>query len=129
MSSQFFIGRELNPPFPISFPFSTAHMDLKSFNELRPGLILWLLVDISCACAQHVKLSALTNSTEKVALGITDSMWLVLVFQGWYIFDGLYNEVCLSISVLSIQLLSFVRSRLSLVLWISLPTVSASCWE
>lgn len=24
---------------------------------------------------------------------ITDSMWLVQVFQGWYVADGLYNEV------------------------------------
>jgi hypothetical protein len=24
---------------------------------------------------------------------ITDSMWLVLAFQGWYVADGLYNEV------------------------------------
>lgn len=24
---------------------------------------------------------------------ITDSMWLVLAFQGWYVVDALYNEV------------------------------------
>ena len=25
---------------------------------------------------------------------VTDSMWLVLAFQGWYVVDALYNEVC-----------------------------------
>ena len=24
---------------------------------------------------------------------VTDSMWLVLAFQSWYVADGLYNEV------------------------------------
>lgn len=72
---QFFIGRELNP--------SIGSFDLKSFNELRPGLILWVLVDISMACEQATRRSG----------GITDSMWLVLLFQGWYVADGLYNEV------------------------------------
>ena len=24
---------------------------------------------------------------------VTDSMWLVLAFQGWYVADALYNEV------------------------------------
>jgi delta14-sterol reductase len=26
--------------------------------------------------------------------GITDSMWLVLASQAWYVADALYNEVC-----------------------------------
>lgn len=25
---------------------------------------------------------------------VTDSMWLVLFFQSFYVADGLYNEVC-----------------------------------
>ncbi|KAK7682434.1 hypothetical protein QCA50_014639 [Cerrena zonata] len=37
-----FIGRELNP--------SIGSFDLKSFTELRPGLMLWALEDISMAC-------------------------------------------------------------------------------
>ncbi|KAI1790133.1 ERG4/ERG24 ergosterol biosynthesis protein [Ganoderma leucocontextum] len=61
-----FIGRELNP--------SIGSFDLKSFNELRPGLIL----------GQAVRRGSLAN--------ITDSMWLVLVFQGWYTLDAVYNE-------------------------------------
>ncbi|KAI0667606.1 ERG4/ERG24 ergosterol biosynthesis protein [Trametes maxima] len=72
----FYIGRELNP--------SIGSLDLKSFNELRPGLILWAVIDIAMACEQAVRRGGLAN--------VTDSMWLVLAFQGWYVFDALYNE-------------------------------------
>ncbi|KAN0079912.1 Ergosterol biosynthesis ERG4/ERG24 [Tylopilus felleus] len=72
----FYIGRELNP--------SIGSFDIKSFNELRPGLILWVLIDISMVCAQAVRRGGWEN--------VTWSMWLVLVFQGFYVADGLYNE-------------------------------------
>ncbi|KAF9448326.1 ERG4/ERG24 ergosterol biosynthesis protein [Macrolepiota fuliginosa MF-IS2] len=75
----FFIGRELNP--------SIGSFDIKSFNELRPGLILWVLINISMACEQAVRRGGLAN--------VTDSMWLVLAFQFWYVADGLYNEPAL----------------------------------
>ncbi|KAI0061657.1 ERG4/ERG24 ergosterol biosynthesis protein [Artomyces pyxidatus] len=70
----FYIGRELNP--------TVGSLDVKSFNELRPGLILWLLIDISMACEQATRLGG----------RITDSMGLVLFFQILYIIDALYNE-------------------------------------
>ncbi|KAI0311507.1 ERG4/ERG24 ergosterol biosynthesis protein [Amylostereum chailletii] len=70
----FYIGRELNP--------TVGSLDIKSFNELRPGLILWLLIDISMACEQATRLGG----------RITDSMVLVLLFQGIYVLDALYNE-------------------------------------
>ncbi|THV07352.1 ERG4/ERG24 ergosterol biosynthesis protein [Dendrothele bispora CBS 962.96] len=72
----FYIGRELNP--------SIGSFDIKSFNELRPGLILWALIDISMACEQAVRRGGFAN--------VTDSMWLVLLFQIGYVGDGLYNE-------------------------------------
>ncbi|KAK7463541.1 erg24, C-14 sterol reductase [Stygiomarasmius scandens] len=72
----FYIGRELNP--------SIGSFDIKSFNELRPGLILWALIDISMACEQAVRRGGFAN--------VTDSMWLVLLFQIGYVADGLYNE-------------------------------------
>ncbi|KAK2463498.1 hypothetical protein APHAL10511_004584 [Amanita phalloides] len=75
----FFIGRELNP--------SIGSLDIKSFNELRPGLILWVLVNISMACEQAVRRGGFDK--------ITDSMWLVLAFQTWYVTDSLYNEPAL----------------------------------
>ncbi|KAF8643242.1 hypothetical protein AX16_009131 [Volvariella volvacea WC 439] len=75
----FYIGRELNP--------SIGWLDLKTFNELRPSLILWVLINISMACEQAVRRGGLDQ--------ITDSMWLVLAFHGWYVADGLYNEPAL----------------------------------
>lgn len=72
---KFYIGRELNP--------TVGSLDIKCFNELRPGMILWLLIDISMACAQATRLGG----------RITDSMILVLFFQGLYIMDAIYNEV------------------------------------
>ncbi|KAF9221728.1 ERG4/ERG24 ergosterol biosynthesis protein [Gyrodon lividus] len=72
----FYIGRELNP--------SIGSFDVKSFNELRPGLILWVLIDISMVCEQAMRRSGWEN--------VTWSMWLVLAFQAFYVADGLYNE-------------------------------------
>ncbi|KAL1724466.1 ergosterol biosynthesis ERG4/ERG24 [Schizophyllum commune] len=72
----FFIGRELNP--------SIGSFDIKSFNELRPGLILWMLIDISMVCEQAVRRGGFDK--------VTDSMWLVLAFHCWYVMDSLYNE-------------------------------------
>ncbi|UZJ56770.1 hypothetical protein CBS101457_006090 [Exobasidium rhododendri] len=72
-----FIGRELNPRI--------GSLDIKTFNELRPGLILWVLLDISCACHQFVTLKG----------RITDSMILVVAFQSWYVVDALFNEAAI----------------------------------
>ncbi|KAH0834081.1 ERG4/ERG24 ergosterol biosynthesis protein [Lanmaoa asiatica] len=80
---QFYIGRELNP--------SISSFDIKSFNELRPGLILWVLVDISMVCVQAVRRGGWEN--------VTWSMWLVLAFQAFYVTDGLYNEVSVTLGV------------------------------
>jgi hypothetical protein len=46
-------------------------------------MILWLLINISMACAQATRIGG----------RVTDSMVLVLFFQGLYIMDALYNEV------------------------------------
>ncbi|CAA7268182.1 unnamed protein product [Cyclocybe aegerita] len=74
-----YIGRELNPRI--------GSFDIKTFNELRPGLILWVLINISMVCEQATRRGGFAN--------VTDSMWLVLVFQTWYVADGLYNEPAL----------------------------------
>lgn len=74
LSLQFFIGRELNP--------TVGSLDIKSFNELRPGMILWQLILVSMACEQATRRGG----------RITDSMGLVLGFQSLYIADALYNE-------------------------------------
>ncbi|KAJ7171741.1 ERG4/ERG24 ergosterol biosynthesis protein [Mycena crocata] len=72
----FFVGRELNP--------AIGSFDVKTFNELRPGMILWALVDISMVCEQATRRGGFGN--------VTDSLWLILFFQGGYIADALYNE-------------------------------------
>jgi Ergosterol biosynthesis ERG4/ERG24 family len=92
---QWFIGRELNP--------RVGTFDIKTFNEMRPGLILWFLIDISMAAKQYVeigKLSSFAGSTSDLKPGpqhasgrITDSMVLVVTFQSFYVFDALYFEV------------------------------------
>jgi len=69
---------------------SIGSFDIKTFNELRPGLILWVLINISMLCEQATRRGGIAN--------VTDSMWLVLAFQGWYVADGLYNEVCQIVS-------------------------------
>ena len=74
---KWFIGRELNP--------SIGSFDIKSFNELRPGLILWVLVNISMVCEQATRRGGFDK--------VTDSIWLIVAFQTWYVADGLYNEV------------------------------------
>ena len=68
-----FIGRELNPRI--------GEFDIKTFNELRPGLILWALLDISCVCHQYTKFG-----------WVSDSIVLVTLFHVWYIVDSLINE-------------------------------------
>ncbi|KAJ7104055.1 ERG4/ERG24 ergosterol biosynthesis protein [Mycena belliarum] len=73
----FYIGRELNP-------FSYGTFDLKTFNELRPGLILWVLIDVSMVCEQATRRGGFSQ--------VTDSMWLTLIFQTIYVADGLYFE-------------------------------------
>ncbi|KAI5452505.1 erg24, C-14 sterol reductase [Naganishia albida] len=75
----FWMGRPLNPT-----PASAPDFDIKSFNELRPGMILWWVLDLSCLCEQSIRLGGLHK--------VTASMWLVLLMHGVYIFDALYNE-------------------------------------
>ncbi|WFD34125.1 Delta(14)-sterol reductase [Malassezia cuniculi] len=68
-----FIGRELNPRIGL--------FDIKTFNELRPGLILWILLDISCLCYQYVRHGF-----------VSDSMIVVVLCHTWYVLDSLVNE-------------------------------------
>ncbi len=74
----FFIGRELNPRI------LGGKLDLKFFNELRPGLLHWGLYNIAFAFKQ---------SLLPEANGTPDAwMILVLIFEGYYILDAVMNE-------------------------------------
>lgn len=68
-----FIGRELNPRI--------GAWDIKLFNELRPGMLLLFVLNLSCIHNQY-------HTTGKV----TDLLILVNVLQAFYIFDGVLNE-------------------------------------
>ncbi|KAH3901098.1 probable Delta(14)-sterol reductase [Saccharomycodes ludwigii] len=69
-----FIGRELNPRL--------GPLDIKLFCELRPGMLLWLLINLSCLHHYYLQNNGKIN----------DSLLLINVLQGFYIFDGVLNE-------------------------------------
>ncbi len=73
-----FIGRELNPRIHIPF---FGPLDIKSFFELRPGMLGWVLLDLAFVAHQY-----------KVHGYITDSILLITLFQTIYVLDGLWNE-------------------------------------
>lgn len=68
-----FIGRELNPRI--------GDFDIKVFMEMRPGLLLWLVINLSMAHHQWLKYGR-----------VTDSMVLVCAFQGFYVIEGTFYE-------------------------------------
>lgn len=69
----FWMGRELNPRF--------GSFDLKEFNELRPGLIGWVMLNLGCAAKQY----ELTGA-------VSPNMVLVNLMQGVYVWDALWHE-------------------------------------
>lgn len=69
----FFIGRELNPRI--------GPVDLKFFCELRPGLIGWVVINLGMLCKQR-----------EIQGYVSASMIMVNVFQGLYVWDGLFFE-------------------------------------
>ncbi|CAH7688666.1 delta14-sterol reductase [Phakopsora pachyrhizi] len=70
-----FIGRELNPRV------LNESFDIKTFNEMRPGLILWVVLNFCWSIKQIQNFGKLSNS-----------MVLCFLFHFWYVFDAEYNE-------------------------------------
>lgn len=68
-----FIGRELNPRI--------WGFDVKLFCELKPGLLLWYIINLSCCHHQYWTDGKVSNS-----------LILVTALQGIYSFDGVLNE-------------------------------------
>ncbi|KAK5095947.1 erg24, C-14 sterol reductase [Lithohypha guttulata] len=85
MLYDFFIGRELNPriTFPEGLPFGIGGqvLDIKLFNEMRPGLTGWLILNLTFVAHQY--------GTHGF---ISDSIILITAFQGLYVLDALYME-------------------------------------
>ncbi|KTW31495.1 hypothetical protein T552_00137 [Pneumocystis carinii B80] len=70
----FYMGRELNPRI--------GTFDIKEFVELRPGIILWVIFNLTFIVHQYISLKG----------KITESIFLVCLFQIWYAVDSLWNE-------------------------------------
>jgi len=72
----------LNPRIPVPFhEHPKQSFDIKTFVEIRVGLIHWLLFDIAFLAKQYERYGF-----------ITDSMWLVVIFQAFYVVDALWFE-------------------------------------
>jgi len=54
-----FIGRELNPRIRIPL---FGEVDIKSFMELRPGMLGWILLDLAFAARQYATYGYITDS-------------------------------------------------------------------
>jgi Na+-translocating ferredoxin:NAD+ oxidoreductase RnfD subunit len=59
-------------------------LDLKYVCELRPGLIGWVILNISFAAKQYIELDRITNS-----------MAMLVLFQTYYVLDSLWNEAAI----------------------------------
>jgi Delta14-sterol reductase len=74
-----FIGRELNPR--IVIPFLNTEVDIKAFMEIRPGLLGWLVLDLSYIAAQY-----------RTYGYVTDSILIVTFAQSLYALDAMFME-------------------------------------
>lgn len=80
----FFIGRELNPRVELPLPFlseASRTIDIKVFCELRPGMLGWVILNLSSIMHQY-----------SVYGSVSDSILLTTAFQSLYVFDALYME-------------------------------------
>ncbi|KAE8149643.1 ergosterol biosynthesis ERG4/ERG24 [Aspergillus avenaceus] len=83
----FFIGRELNPRVQLPIPFvseASRTIDIKVWCEMRPGLLGWIILNLSNIARQY-----------RTYGYITDSIVLSTAFQAFYVLDGLYMEPAL----------------------------------
>jgi delta14-sterol reductase len=78
MLYDWFIGRELNPR--VTIPL-LGEIDIKSFCELRPGMMGWMILDLAFIAHQY-----------KTYGVVTDSILLITAFQSLYVLDSFYME-------------------------------------
>lgn len=78
MLYDWFIGRELNPRIHIPL---IGEVDIKSWMELRPGMLGWVILDLAFVAQQY-----------RTYGRITDSILLTTFAQALYVFDALYME-------------------------------------
>ncbi|GEM08767.1 C-14 sterol reductase [Rhodotorula toruloides] len=82
---QSYIGEQMlalggNTPNPF-YNASLAFRSPPAFNEMRPGLILWIVIDLSMVAYQYSTIAR-----------VTDSMILTVAFHSWYVLDAEFNE-------------------------------------
>lgn len=58
-----YIGRELNPR--VTLPF-LGEIDIKSFMELRPGMLGWIILDLAFVAKQYRSYGYITDSMRKL---------------------------------------------------------------
>lgn len=73
-----FIGRELNPR--VTIPY-IGSVDIKSFMELRPGMLGWVMLNLAFTAKQYKSYGY-----------VTDSMLMVVFTQSIYVLDALWSE-------------------------------------
>ena len=59
MVYDFFIGRELNPR--VTIPYF-GEVDIKSFMELRPGMLGWIMLDLAFMAQQYKSYGYVSDS-------------------------------------------------------------------
>lgn len=92
-----FVGRELNPR--VTIP-GIGEIDIKSFMELRPGMLGWIMLDLAFMAKQYKSYGYITDSMRKQTIPfpttethilMSDSV-LTCISQIVYVFDALYME-------------------------------------
>ena len=90
-----YIGRELNPRIHVPL---VGEVDIKSFCELRPGMLGWMIMDLAFVMKQWAAYGRVTDSICKSGAvlwrdGQADTRpVIVTITQSVYILDALYNE-------------------------------------
>lgn len=89
----FFIGRELNPR--ITLPY-VGEVDIKSWMELRPGMLGWIMLDLAFMAKQYKSYGYVSDSICKSKRGYDKAMLtvqvIVTISQAIYVLDALYME-------------------------------------
>jgi hypothetical protein len=87
----------------------TQSFDIKTFLEIRVGLINWLLLDVAFLAKQYERYGY-----------VTDSMWLVVGFQAFYVVDSLWFEEAF-FSTMDVAYIPLYKADQE-------PTDPDSCW-
>jgi Delta14-sterol reductase len=80
MIYDFFIGRELNPR--VTIPYF-GEVDIKSFMELRPGMLGWIMLDLAFM-AQQYKSYGYVSDSMRMSGHSCDRIAVLTNLQSWW---------------------------------------------